>query len=349
MLIHVSIQMDEQERRTVIMAEIDRQPGISKTDLANRLSGKIARNTVFHMLNELVNEQEIIARKYGKRIRYSSVEATEADARKSLAVTIDAYVKDLSAIRKDLLTYPYDLLTRLDHRLINGKADVMTLKKTILDELESEYAVDDVMRDYNESHDKIRILLTKTRVSEDISNRTKKYLCAAYQCMYAVVSGQHSLKNQRKNYGKGEKRNSLSEKIKQFAQIEEKLFSHTHKILINAEDIQRYMSDETPWWDQHQLVYYIQGVERSRGSFKKTVEETLDRMNKIRTHEHVSDEVELMFQKTLNRLENMKAELLETQEDLDQLYKAALTNQAERELHSAIVSAEKYLDAVRKK
>lgn len=197
--------MESADRESIIKDMIDRYPGISTTNLQKCVEGRMSKDTASKAIKNLAEDGKIIMRKEGKKILHFPRDAADDKVGKDLAAVLDGYVKDLCAIKKEIGTYPYDLLNAFHNEIHQRRDNLIRWKKEMEDRLKLEYNVDDVMHYYNE-------------MQYDIAESVRKYEALVnyikiHECLMAMSSHlrkkatrKFELITKRKSLGKGEKR-----------------------------------------------------------------------------------------------------------------------------------------------
>ena len=327
------------DREAILKEVVGRHPGIPKTDLQNRVQGYMAKDTASKMLEDLVKDGKVIRRKDGKKVRYFLRDALEDRLNKDLAAALDGYVKDLSAMKDEMETYPYDLLNVFNTEIPRQRDNLMRLKKRLEDELKFEHTVEDVMRDYDEMYGDIAksLGMFQRLVDDNTKRKINECMTAMSGHLRQKATRQFELRTKRKSLGTGKTRDSLTKEINQ-------LDLGIEEILVRAADLRSklaYLKSRKPdeLWGSFapEPVRRLQCVGEERTRFQRLVEKALNA--KIDMHdgeiEHWQDaEAELI--RIMEQLSDMKSGLAKTEEVVIKSYIDADLYKQQKELSSLV-------------
>lgn len=318
------------DRKAVLKEEIGRQPGIFKTVLQKRVKDHMSKDTASKELDDLEKDGEIIVRKEGKKTRYFLRDAEEDRLNGDLAAALDGYVEELHAMKKEMKTYPYDLLNEFNNEISRQKDKLMRLKKRREDELKFEHAVEDVMRDYNEIRGDIAesLGMFQRLVDGDTERKIRECTEAMSRRLRQKATRRFKLRIKRKSYGKSKTRDTLTEEIDQ-------LDSEVYEILEHAADLHSKLTrlkSIAPYEFRGSLaphpVRWLQYVEKGRTEFQSLVKEALDAKTET---DHWRD-VEAVLNRITEQLSDMKGGLAETKEGVIKSYMDANLYKRQKEL-----------------
>lgn len=327
------------DRQTILKEVIGRHPGISKTDLQNRVQDHMAKDTASKELTDLEKDCKITVRREGKKMRYFLRDAEEDRLNKDLAAALDGYVKDLCTMKEEMETYPYDLLNAFNNEIPQQRDNLMRLKKRLEDELKFEHTVEDVMRDYDEMYGNIAKSLGMFQRPVDYNTERKIHECMTTmsRLLRQKATRQFKLRAKRKLYGKSKTRDLLTREIDQ-------LDSDIYKILDRAAELNSKMSflkkakpHEFRGPTAPRPVRRLQRAEELRAEFQGLVEEALSAKTEIQDGEIERwQDAEVGLNRIMEQLSDMKGGLAETEEAVIKSYIDADLYRQQKELSSLV-------------
>lgn len=327
--IHVSSIMEPTDRESILKEEIDRDPGISTTDLQNRVQGYMAKDTASKILGDLVGDGKIIQRKEGKKIRYFPLDAEEGELNKSLAAALDVYVKDLCAMKDEMKTYPYDLLNMLNNTIPRQREELMRRKKGLEDDMKFEHTVKDIMRVHSEICDDIykSLGMFQKLVDDDTERKIRECLTVMSSRLRQNATRRFELINKRKHYGKSETRYSLTEEIDNLTSDMDKIQDRTAELDVKLRYLKRAKPRELWGPLAPQPVYQLQRVEEERTRLQGLVEEALNAKANLQ-----GDELE-HWQKAEDGLIRIREQLSDMKDGLAEAQEVVIASYIDADLY----------------
>lgn len=325
-------------RESILKEAIGRNPGISKTDLLERVKDDMAKPTASKALGYLVKSGEVIEMNEGKKVRHYLRDAEEEGLGEDLTAALDGYVEDLRSMKDGVEAYPYDLLNAFNNEIRRQRDNLSRLKKRLEDELKFEHAVEDVMREYGEMRGDVVESLSTLRGLVDYGTERRIHECleAMSGRLMEKAKKQFELRTKRKSHGKGEKRDSLTEEIKQLGSDIDKILD----LMLDLRHDLEYLSPKSHEWrgpPAPQTVGWLRHVEKGRAGFQRLVEEALNAKDEMRGDgpEHWPD-AEAGLTRIVEQLSDMKDVLAETEEAVVKSYMDADRYKRLKELSSLV-------------
>lgn len=327
------------DRQTILEEAIGRHPGINTTDLQNRVKDHMAKDTAAKALEDLVKGGKVIKRQEGKNVRHFLRDAEEDRLNKDLTAALDDYVKDLSAMKGEMETYPYDLLNAFNNEIPRQRDNLMRLKKRLEGELKFEHTVEDVMREHDEMRHNIAelLMIRQGLVDYDASSKIYKCLAAMSDRLRQKATRQFELRTERKPLGKCKKRDSLTKEIKQLDSDIYAILKRTAELSSKTLFLKKAKPHELWGPLPPQPVRRLQRAEELRAEFQGLVEEVLSAKTEMR-----GDELERWQNaedgliRMREQLSNMKNGLAETEEAVIKSYIDADLYEQQKELYSLV-------------
>ena len=347
--------MDDQERESIVMREIESRPGIGKTELVRRVRDDMSRKTAYRILDGLVEGGEVVRCKVGRTARHHLRDARERELKENLKGALGDYIEDLRSIERELPDYPYEVSVALGRVVTEQKSRMATSKRFILDGYEYDHYVEDFIAYYRETRDEITKSLDDSPVREDIKRDVRKTLRRIF--IYISIAVEHRCKAEKERAALGGRDKSpgpLVEKIKRLDGIRDELHSHMKRMLQALEDGPPARESTMPSWDTRHLTSYLHRLEQFREVFREKVGEELalargeldggsgqapDRTNVLGKELETLDGIK-------EKIDGIKEKVDETEGLLDRLHSNLATDGMERNLLERATDAKKYLDII---
>lgn len=327
------------DRQTILMGAIGRHPGISKTDLQNRVHDHMAKDTASKELADLEKDCKITVRREGKRVRYFPRDAEEDRLNEDLAAALDGYVKDLCTMKEEMETYPYYLLNAFNNEIPRRKDSLMRLKKRLEDELKFEHTVEDVMRYYDEMYSDIAesLGMFQRRVDRNTEGKIHKCMTAMSGHLRQKATRQFELRTKRNSYGKSKTRDSLTKEIDQLGLDIDEILVRVSDLRSKMSYLKRIKPDELWGSFAPQPVRWLQRVGEERTRFQSLVEKALNAKTEMQDDdiEHWQD-AEAGLIRIMEQLSDMKGGLAKTEEAVIKSYIDADLYKQQKELYSLV-------------
>lgn len=339
--------MKSEDRIDLIKREIERHPGINKTNLAGLVKDAMAKNTAFKTIEILVQNGNIIERKDGKMVRYYPLEAGEREL-ESFPNIIKEYIQHLTLIQKEHRTYPHNMQGTLYRKIRDQSDSLSSLKERLQVELSDEGAMQDAMACYDDYESSIRQLLFDKviRYEPDMS----RCLTNMRLCLRRAISRRTHLKKQKVNK-KDEQRKALTNQIYVLHQIEDKLFEFVSKLLHCIESIQHAKTHTPNSWERHPLVMHAERLEYIQKRFRQGMDTIRDDVEKWVAYKNARQESDQMVEtgfKEINQiLDTTENNIIKTKETLDRLHRDTLSNEAEQNLYDLMKDIKKYVTDIK--
>ena len=155
--------MSEQKRKDGIKRQIESQPGISHTDLLERVKNDMAKPTATKIIEQLLEDREITFRKDGKKKRYHPVEPDQKSLGKDFSGNMKRLRSMLEVLEGDFTSYPYEVQIWVNRDILDKLDSFGPKIKQHLEESDHYYGVDSCVDDYGRLCAEISKLMSSMR------------------------------------------------------------------------------------------------------------------------------------------------------------------------------------------
>ena len=342
--------MSEQKRKDGIKRQIESQPGISHTDLLERVKNDMANSTAAKIIEQLLDDREITFRKDGKKKRYHPAEPDQKSLEKDFSGNMKRLRRMLEALEDDFTSYPYEVQNWVNRDILDTLDSLGRRIRRHLEEHDHYYGVDSCVDDYGRLCAEISKLMPSMR--GDLKHMVMGYIndTGSVGLLHQIASKASELRRQREPLGGGPKRAGMSEKIDRLDKMINALFIHADAILAKSRELQKVRKQERlpDEYDEHELARPIRYVEKRRRDFQTTVQSLQKRVAELNDGKTGGDQAARLNEDPgltdlIKQLESIKTNLDDAGKMLERQYRNTFADEIEQELYTEIKKAEEHV------
>ncbi len=342
--------MDEREREDRIKRQIESQPGISHTDLLERVKNDMAKSTAAGIIKRLLDDEEITFRKDGGKKRYYPAEPDQKSLEKDFSGNMKRLRRRLETLEDDFTSYPYEVQIWVNRDILDKLDSLGPKFKQRLEEHKRYYGVDSRVDDYGRLCAEISKLMSSMR--GDLKHMVMGYISdtGSVGLLRRIASKASELRRRREPLGSGPKRAGMSEKIKRLDQMIDTLFMHADEIRVKSRKLQKVRKQERlpAEYGDHELAQSIRYVEERRCDFQTEVQNLQRRVAELNGGKTGGDQAARLKEDpgltdVIRQLESIKTNLDDTGKMLERQYRNTFADKIEQEMYTEIKKAEEYV------
>ena len=342
--------MSEQKRKDGIKKQIESQPGISHTDLLERVKNDMAQSTAAKIIEQLLDGGEITFRKEGRKKRYHPAEPDQKSLEKDFAGSMKRLRRMLETLEDDFTSYPYEVQIWVNRGILDKLDSLGRRIRRHLEEHDHYYGVDRCADDYGRLCAEISKLMPSMR--GDLKHGVTRCMDDTWSVglLHKIASKASELRRQREPLGGGPKRAGMSEEIKRLDKMINTLFIHVGNILSKSQELQKVRKQERPprEYGEHELARHILFVEERRRDFQTTVQSLQKRAAELNGGKTGGDQAARLKEDpgltdVIRQLESIKTNLDDAGKMLERQYRNTFEDEIEQEVYTEIKKAEEYV------